>query len=260
VQRDDARGHGEHDHPGTAQHEQSPSRQHADSMPDRAIARPGNDTAVRLDFAHMRTRTPILAALLALAVLLALPAAGEARAQVAAPGVGINYAKLPGLQTSGVPWGADNNKTLRARLDRLGLPVLGAEQLDYHIHAHVDIFVRGVHIPIPALVGIDVVDEFLTVLHTHDNSGIVHVESSTDHHYQLGDFFGVWGVKLNASCIGTYCVRQQAKLRTWVDGKPYKGNPASIVMREHDEIVLSVGTKSDLPSPIPRSYAWQAGF
>jgi hypothetical protein len=208
----------------------------------------------------MRTRTTLLAALLVLAVLLGLPATGSARVEVAAPGVGINYAKLPGLQTGGVPWVADDGKSLRARLDRLGLPILGAEQLDYHIHAHLDVFVRGVHIPVPALVGIDEVDEFLTVLHTHDQSGIVHIESSTNHHYQLGDFFGVWGVKLNASCIGTYCVRRQAKLRTWVNGKPYTGNPAAIVMREHDEIVVSVGTKADLPTPIPHSYAWQAGF
>jgi hypothetical protein len=32
------------------------------------------------------------------------------------------------------------------------------------------------------------------------------------------------------------------------------------VMHEHDEIVLSVGTKADLPKPIPSRYAWQAGY
>jgi hypothetical protein len=207
----------------------------------------------------MRTRT-IITSLVVTALLLALPGTGSARVAVASPGVGIDYAKLPGLQTGGVPWGPDDGHSLRARLDRLGLPVLDSEQLDYHIHAHLDVFVRGVHIPVPALVGIDVVDEFLTVLHTHDTSGIVHVESATNHHYQLGDFFGVWGVKLNARCIGSYCVRQQAKLRTWVNGTPYAGNPAGIVMREHDEIVVSIGTKADLPKPIPRRYAWQAGF
>jgi hypothetical protein len=198
--------------------------------------------------------------LLVLAALLALPAVSSARPAVASPGVGIDYAKLPGLQTGSVPWSPDDGKTLRARLDRLGLPVLGAEQLDYHIHAHLDIFIRGVQIPVPALVGIDVTDEFLTVLHTHDATGIVHIESSTNHHYQLGDFFGVWGVRLTGTCIGTYCARQSAIVRTWVNGKPFKGNPAGIVMHEHDEIVLSVGTKADLPKPIPARYAWQPGF
>ncbi|HEY1479597.1 MAG TPA: hypothetical protein VGF46_06185 [Gaiellales bacterium] len=201
-----------------------------------------------------------LAVLAALVALLALPAAGSARPSVASPGVGINYSTLPGLQTGAVPWAADDGKTLRARLDRLGLPVLGAEQLDYHIHAHLDIYVRGVQIPVPALVGIDVVDEFLTVLHTHDATGIVHIESATNHHYQLGDFFGVWGVRLSGTCIGSYCARQSAKVRVWVNGKPYTKNPAGIVMREHDEIVLSVGTKGDLPNPIPKRYKWQAGL
>jgi hypothetical protein len=198
--------------------------------------------------------------LLGLAVALALPAASAAHPAVASPGVGIDYAKLPGLQTGSVPWTPDDGNTLRARLDRLGLPVLGAEQLDYHIHAHLDIYVRGVKIPVPALVGIDVTEEFLTVLHTHDASGIVHIESATNHHYQLGDFFGVWGVRLTGSCIGSYCARKQAIVRTYVNGKPYKGNPAGIVMHEHDEIVLSVGTKADLPKPIPSRYAWQAGY
>jgi hypothetical protein len=201
-----------------------------------------------------------IAAVLLLALIAALPTPGVARPLVASPGVGIDYAKLPGLQTGGVPWGPDDGETLRARLDRLGLPVLGAEQLAYHIHAHLDIYVRGVHIPVPALVGIDVVDEFLTVLHTHDATGIVHIESETNHHYQLGDFFGVWGVRLSSTCIGSYCVRQSARMRTYVNGKVYAGNPAGIVMHEHDEIVLSVGTKADLPKPIPTSYAWQPGY
>jgi hypothetical protein len=210
---------------------------------------------------RVRKRLSIALTLIAVAIAaLTLPASGSARTRVASPGVGIDYAKLPGLQTGGVPWGPDDGKTLRARLDRLGLPVLDAEQLDYHIHVHLDIFVRGVHIPVPALVGIDVTDEYLTVLHTHDATGIVHVESATNHHYRLGDFFGVWGVQLTTSCIGSYCVRQQAKLRTWVNGKPYKGNPAGIVMEPHEEIVLTVGTEGDLPKPIPAHYAWQPGY
>jgi hypothetical protein len=137
--------------------------------------------------------------------------------------------------------------------------VLSQEQLDYHIHAHLALYIRGVQIPIPALVGIDPVDEFLTVLHTHDTSGIIHVESATKHRYQLGDFFGVWGVKLSSTCIGIYCARKDAKLRVWVDGKPYAGNPAGIVIKEHEQIVLTVGVRSDLPRPLPK-FTWPQGY
>jgi hypothetical protein len=200
-----------------------------------------------------------LATLLVLAAALALPAVAAARPLVASPGVGIDYAKLPGLQTGGVPWGPDDGQSLRARLDRLGLPVLSAEQLQYHIHAHLDLFVHGVQIPIPPNVGIDYQDGYLTVLHTHNASGIIHVESATKHRYQLGDFFGVWGVRLSSTCIGMYCARKDAKVRTWVDGRPYAGNPAGIVIKEHERIVLTVGVRSDLPRPLPK-FAWPAGY
>lgn len=195
------------------------------------------------------------------AALLVLPASGAASPAVAPPAVGINYSTLPGLQTGPVPWTADDGATLRARLDRLDLPVLGAEQLDYHIHVHLDIFVHGVHIPVPALIGINVTDEFLTVLHTHDASGVVHIESASNKNYQLGKFFGVWGVRLNANCIGRYCGSGgTSKLRTWVNGKPYERNPATITLQRHEEIVLTVGAKADVPHPIAHRFAWPPGL
>jgi hypothetical protein len=210
----------------------------------------------------MRTRanTAILG-LAVTAILLVAPATGSASTSVAPPAVGINYSTLPGLQTGPVPWAADDGSTLRARLDRLGLPVLGAEQLDYHIHVHLDIFVHGVHIPVPPLIGIDVTDEFLTVLHTHDASGVVHIESASNNNYQLGKFFGVWGVRLNANCIGRYCASGgTSRLRTWVNGQPYDRNPATITLQRHEEIVLTVGAKADVPRPIAHRFAWPPGL
>jgi hypothetical protein len=201
-----------------------------------------------------------LAALVLAVAILAAPTSGMARPVVASPGVGIDFAKLPGLQTGPAPWAADADSLLRARLDRLDLPVLTAEQLDYHIHVHLDVYVRGVHVPVPANVGIDYVDQFLTVLHTHDPSGVVHIESASSKPYPLGKFFGVWGVRLTPSCIGRYCTGPKAALRAYLGGKPYAGNPASIVLREHEEIVLAYGTKAQLPKPVPARYAFAAGL
>ena len=116
------------------------------------------------------------------------------------------------------------------------------------------------HVPVPANVGIDFVDEFLTVLHTHDTSGVVHIESARPDPYALGKFFGVWGVRLDASCIGRYCTTPKARLRTYLGGTPYKGNPASIVLRAHEEIVLAYGTKAQLPRPVPARYAFGPGL
>jgi hypothetical protein len=201
-----------------------------------------------------------LAALVLAAAILGSPASGSARPLVASPGLGIDFAKLPGLQEGPAPWKANAGSFLRARLDRLDLPVLSAEQLDYHIHVHLDVYIRGVHVPVPPYVGIDFVDQFLTVLHTHDATGVVHVESATSRPYQLGKFFGVWGVRLSTTCIGRYCTGPKAGLRTYLGGKPYAGNPASIVLREHEEIVLAYGTRAQLPRPLPARYAFPAGL
>jgi hypothetical protein len=209
----------------------------------------------------MSTRAHAALAVIVLAVaIFASPAGGSARPLVAPPPVGIDFARLPGLQTGPAPWTAGSGSLLRARLDRLDLPVLSQEQLDTHIHVHLDIFVRGVHVPVPPLVGIDVVDRFLTVLHTHDPSGVVHIESARSTPYELGAFFGVWGVLLNARCLGRYCTSPKAKFRAYLGGKPYTGNPAAIVLRERQEIVLTYGTKAQLPTPVPVRYGFPPGL
>jgi hypothetical protein len=117
-----------------------------------------------------------------------------------------------------------------------------------------------VHVPVPPLVGIDIVDQFLTVLHTHDPSGVVHIESASSQPYELGTFFGVWGVGLGSSCIGRYCTGPKARLRVYLGGKAYTGNPAGIVLREHEEIVLAYGSKAQLPKPLPARYAFAPGL
>jgi hypothetical protein len=46
---------------------------------------------------------------------------------------------------------------------------------------------------VPANIGIDEQAGYLTSLHTHDATGIIHVESPTRRSFNLGDFFDVWG-------------------------------------------------------------------
>jgi hypothetical protein len=77
---------------------------------------------------------------------------------------------LPGLQTGPAPWGA-NTADLAARLRAIGLPPLSAtEGTAVHIHQHLDIYVDGRPVPVPALIGIDPAVGFAP-LHVHDTSG-----------------------------------------------------------------------------------------
>ncbi len=103
-------------------------------------------------------------------------------------------ATLPGMQTGPAPW-LPEIKNLRARLKAINLPALGAEGEALHIHQHLDIFVNGKPVTVPAGIGINMDARFISQLHTHDMSGVIHVESDQVRDFTLGQFFDVWGVR-----------------------------------------------------------------
>ena len=168
-------------------------------------------------------------------------------------------ASLPGQLTGPAPWPA-NVGDLAARLDALGLPALSQEGTALHIHQHLDVFVNGRRVVVPAGIGIDEVAQFISPLHTHDPSGIVHVESPDIRTFTLGQFFGVWGVRLTPRCLGGYCAAGARRLRVYVDGKPVPGDPRLVVLEPHEEIVVAFGTAAQLPRPLPSSYEFPAGL
>lgn len=92
---------------------------------------------------------------------------------------------------------------------------LGNEQLTFHIHIWLRIIIDGQNITIPAAVGIvnpvfeNADNEKIAYsgscfepMHTHDNSGIIHIESATNTNYTLGDFFDIWNVTYDSVSIG----------------------------------------------------------
>jgi len=89
-----------------------------------------------------------------------------------------------------------------------------------HIHPHFSIFVNGTSFSVPEQIGIDPslwkdhsLDEFgmqsmpemsmsaMAPLHTHDNSGIVHVESTINRNYTLGEFLDIWGLNFDGKAV-----------------------------------------------------------
>src|SRR6266516_732681 len=165
-------------------------------------------------------------------------------------GSSVDFSHLPGLQTEPPPWdnGAAN---LSDKLPIVHLQALTAEGAVLHIHQHLDIYLNGQHLTVPEGIGIDD-NSFLTEIHTHDTTGLIHVESPTQKTFRLGQFFGEWGVRVSPTCLGSYC----GHLRWWVDGKPQTGDPADLPLREHQEIVIAVGRP---PAHIPSTYQFKAG-
>ena len=169
-----------------------------------------------------------------------------------------SMAALPGILTTPPPWPA-NTEQLQQRLRAIGLPALTAEGQVVHIHQHLDLFVDGEPVPVADDIGIG--EAFISPLHTHlQTEGVVHVESPTAASYSLGQFFAVWGVRLDGKCIGGKCAKGATQLRVWVDGKPVAADPTRIVLAEHQEIVIAYGTPDQMPDPVPSSYEFPGGL
>jgi len=164
---------------------------------------------------------------------------------------------VPGEPAGQAPWPA-NTGGLRSRLRALGLPALGREGTALHIHAHLDVFVHGRRVAVPAGIGIG--PDFISPLHTHDASGVVHVESPEVRTFTLGEVFGVWGVRLTRGCLGGYCASGADRLRVYIGGRELTGDPRLLHLAPHAEIVVVFGTPRQVPRPLPSRYAFPSGL
>ena len=212
----------------------------------------------RQEAARVRRRRLGIAAVLAAVLVagiggLAVSAANRDRQPATSPGL------LAGLQTSPAPWGA-NTADLAERLRAIGIPAHSPmEGTAVHNHQHLDLYDDGRKLLVPAGIGIDPAVGYAP-LHTHDPSGVIHVESPTVRTYTLGEFFAVWGVRITSSCLGGYCAGGGRQLRLFVDGRADRGDPTTLALAPHQELVVAFGTAAQLPSPIPSTYQFPPGL
>jgi hypothetical protein len=162
------------------------------------------------------------------------------------------YNSLPGIRKTKAPWPPEY-EFLADRLLPLGLSTLPQEAVATHYHSHLDIFVDGKRVAVPAGVGINQGAGYITELHSHDTRGVIHIESPKENdHFSLGQFVAEWGVFLNGRCIGAYC----DGLKWYLNGKLQTGNPQSYTLQSHDEIAIVVGKP---PAKIPSSFKFLGG-
>jgi hypothetical protein len=168
-----------------------------------------------------------------------------------------------------IVWPAPADPMARART--AGLVPETSEHLEYHVHAHLDVFVNGERVTVPAGLGINIDDPGVHVfpdiagatgyggirppcdspcispLHTHDVSGVIHTESSTRKNNTLRQLFVEWDVKLDAKCVDRYC-EPDTKIAIYIDGERFTGDPRTIDLSDRKEIAIVIGTP---PAKIP---------
>ncbi len=166
---------------------------------------------------------------------------------------------LPGIETGPAPWYPELVH-LRTRLADIGLPALGAEGTALHIHQHLDLRINGSPVAVPAGIGIDESAGFISPVHTHDTSGIIHVESNVARDFTLGEFFDIWGVRFTKDSIGGYTASATSTLAVYANGSLVTGDPRNLVLTEHQEIVIEYGTKKEMLKTVPASYTFPPGY
>ncbi|HEY5086571.1 MAG TPA: hypothetical protein VII66_04345 [Gemmatimonadaceae bacterium] len=122
-----------------------------------------------------------------------------------------------------------------------------------HIHQHLLILDHGKSVDIPANVGQPAGKQCIYWLHTHTPDGVIHIEAPRDRSFTLGDFFTVWGQPLSRTVAASAHADKGALIKVWVDGKPFKGDPRSVALEAHTDIVIEAGPP--FPKP-PRFTTW----
>jgi len=165
---------------------------------------------------------------------------------------------LPGIRATTLPWSPEI-QNLKARLSAINFSALAHEGSALHIHQHLDLFIKGDHVPVPPGIGIHEQAGFISALHTHETNGVIHVESDKIQDFTLGQFFDVWGVRLTKDCIGGYCTSATSSLKLYVNGTPVTEDPRQLVLAPHQQITLMYGTAAEMPKIIPSSYSFAPG-
>jgi len=107
------------------------------------------------------------------------------------------------------------------QIERSGLYVLDVENIDVHIHVQFVVQVNGVNQVIPQT-GVDFDTLTAAPIHTHDTSGILHIENDTSNPEvpTVADFLEVWvGTSSEAGLCNAFLGKNSCSVTTTRNGQ-----------------------------------------
>jgi hypothetical protein len=131
----------------------------------------------------------------------------------------------------------------------------------FHIHAHLDIFVDGRPFTVPSQIGIDPEGRCLYWLHTHDDSGIIHIESPEERQFTIGNFIDIWTKTFNNTQLFDNNLNGTTnELSMYVNGIkiPTDTDLRNVSINAYDEIAVILGPIQ--ADKIPSRYEFQQGL
>ncbi len=124
---------------------------------------------------------------------------------------------------------------------------------NYHVHAHITFINNGEMLALPKYIGLPNGCYYET--HTHDETGVAHIEAPAFKNFTLGNLFSVWGRPLSSTNVAGFTgVPITVYINDGGDLWQYNGDPAAIEMVSHRSITFQIGsTITEIPS-----YDWGA--
>jgi hypothetical protein len=187
-----------------------------------------------------------------------------------------NATPSPGPNASVKPIQLANGESLGTKFDKSkypdtaqggrGQPLDGIgcgaqEYATLHVHTHLAIFYNGKQMQVPQYIGFapNLAGGCLYWIHTHDASGIIHIEApdivpgkgAPYPYFSLATLFDIWGQPLERDNVAGLA----GPVTAYVNGEKYAGDLRAIPLRAHQQIVLEVGT----PLVAPPNYAFPPG-
>ncbi|HJT10247.1 MAG TPA: hypothetical protein VJ771_05630 [Candidatus Nitrosotalea sp.] len=117
-----------------------------------------------------------------------------------------------------------------------------------HSHAHLDLYVNGNQMTVPERIGV-IDNKCLYWMHTHNTSGVMHIESPKSMDFTMGQFINIWKASGDFPVSG-------AIPKIFVNGQAVNTNLEETKIKEHDEIAIVYGTP---PSVVPPYYQFKEG-
>ncbi len=102
-----------------------------------------------------------------------------------------------------------------------------------HTHANLSIVIKNKPVTIPADIGIDRAKNCMHPIHTHDDSGIIHMEIPSHKDFTLEEFFRMWGKRFDSKCIFDNC----GKITMKVNGKN-NNSFENYILHDQDQIEI----------------------
>ncbi|MBI4094485.1 MAG: hypothetical protein HY436_01615 [Candidatus Liptonbacteria bacterium] len=104
-----------------------------------------------------------------------------------------------------------------------------------HIHPQLKIRIDGRDQLIPANIGLDLACHRL--IHTHDTTGVLHVESHVVKDFTLGEFFAVWEKPFSRTQILDNIADAEHEITMTVDGQPNQ-EYENLILKDQQQIVI----------------------